>query len=660
MASGNDSNIRFVCVGLTDVGKVREHNEDNFLVAQLTPGKRGASGEVFQGPMQQKGLSLVVADGMGGAAAGEVASQMAVDGLYGELSGADLGGTVRSEENVIALLEGAIHKANEQIFRKGQESKDHQGMGTTMTAAMVLGDSLYLSQVGDSRGYLLRKGKLVQMTRDQSLIGQLIEEGTLTEEQAEKLGGKNIILQALGVEETLKIDSKRYDILRGDTLLLCSDGLSGMAPDAKLEEILASEPDLAKAAKKLIEAALAGGGKDNITCILARFEGEGLREPLSPLTDAERAGGTFRTPPPPKSNAGKNAVIATGAILAIAAAALFWPKAVILRVTAGPVAGTIKVAAAKDGGPEGFQEISVPFQPGALAEVKLPRGTKLDVSAEAPGFSVQSRVVDTNVDHREITETFKLVRIPASSADFVPPRHRGKPLGGVTIVLTPKEEQSASDKPLEVRDPPPAEFQSDFPAGKWEGKVARAGFLDAKVEFEAKSAEALTVSLPEMTESFGTLVATGLPEGAEVTVHEGEESLLEKPAVAVATRSTQPVQVRAVEVVVKATCKGYEFPDKRVKVEAGKDAQAPFGETKGKVTFKPGPVGASIALQPASGPKVTLVYEIDGKPPKGVSSFAPGTWKVTFTNADGVDSPPYDLVIEPGRILLDLDPATGK
>src|SRR5690349_923509 len=175
MASAQDSHIRFVCVGLTDVGRVREHNEDNFLVDMLATAKRGASGEVFSGPMQQRGLALVVADGMGGAAAGEVASQMAVDTLHGELSGADLGGTVRSEQNVIALLEGAINKANESIFRKGQESKEHQGMGTTLTAAVVLGDSLYLSQVGDSRGYLLRKGKLVQMTRDQSLIGQLIE-----------------------------------------------------------------------------------------------------------------------------------------------------------------------------------------------------------------------------------------------------------------------------------------------------------------------------------------------------------------------------------------------------------------------------------------------------------------------------------------------------
>jgi len=658
MASAKESNIRYVFVGLTDVGRVREHNEDNFLVDELSTVKRGTSGEVFTGSLGNRGLCLVVADGMGGAAAGEVASQMAVDIIHGEVSAADLGGTVRSEESVIAALEGAINKANDAIFKKGQDSKDHQGMGTTLTGSMVLGDSLYLSQVGDSRGYLLRKGKLVQMTRDQSLIGQLIEEGTLTEEQAEKLGGKNIILQALGVEESLKIDSKRYDLLRGDTLLLCSDGLSGMAPDARLEEILVSEPDLGKAARMLIDAANAGGGKDNITCILARFEGEGLREPLSPVTDAEKAGGSFRAPTLKKSNAGRNAVIATAAVLGIVGIALFWPKPVTLLVTAGPRAGTIRVAGAKEGGPEGFTEVSVPFQPATAVPIPLPKGKKFDVTVEAPGYKPQTHPgVSTEVDTREISESYTLVRIPATSADFVPSRYKGRALSREKVLLIPGEEQPAGDKPIEVLDPPPPEFREEFPAGKWSAKITRAGFLDGRAEFEAKSAEPLVVPLPDLTESFGTLVASGLPEGAEVTVFEGDEPLLEKPETVHVTRSTGAMQVRATEVVVKAVRKGYDFPDRRVKVEAGKEASAAFGDTKAKVSFK-GPAGGSLTLTPEGGQSVIYTFVDAGK--AVTRPMTPGTYKAVFRNPDGDESLPYELVVEPGRILQDLDAATGK
>ena len=644
MASGQDANIRFVCVGKTDVGRVREHNEDNFLVVDLAADKRGTSGELLTGPVGQRGLSLVVADGMGGAAAGEVASQMAVDMLHGEFKNADLGGTVRTEQNVIALLEGAINKANEAIFKKGQESKDHQGMGTTLTAAVVLGDSFYLSQVGDSRGYLLRKGKLVQMTRDQSLIGQLIEEGTLTEEQAEKLGGKNIILQALGVEESLKIDSKRYDVLRGDTLLLCSDGLSGMVPDPKIEEILAGEADLAKAAPKLIEAANAGGGKDNITCILARFEGEGLREPLSPLTDAERAGGSFHAPPPPKSKAGRNAVIGTAAILGIGAIVLLLPKDVQLKVTARPVAGTITVRGAAEGGPDGFQELKEPFQPDVPVVFKLKRGKRFEVVVEAPGYREQKRPVSTEVETIEVPEGFELVRIPAKSLDLVPPPYRGKPLSRVKARLVPSEKQKADDKPIEAKDDPAdPEFAKEFPAGKWEVRVERDGFQPGKAEFEAKSDEVARVDLHPLEESFGDLAATDLPPGAAVTVFDQEEGLLEKPAPVHATRSTGPLKVRATEVIVKAAREGYEFQPQRAKVEKDKETTVSFAGSKGIVHFQ-APDGGSLRLK---GPG-TVRIPFDGKPQR--RTVDPGTYKATYTKPNG-DEVEFEVVVEPGQIL---------
>jgi serine/threonine protein phosphatase PrpC len=663
MASGQESKVRFVCVGLTDVGRVREHNEDNFLVANLAGDKRGTSGEVLEGPVQQRGLALVVADGMGGAAAGEVASQMAVDMLHGEFKDADLGGTVRSEQNVIALLEGAINKANESIFKKGQESKEHQGMGTTLTAAVVLGDSLYLSQVGDSRGYVLRKGKLVQMTRDQSLIGQLIEEGTLTEEQAEKLGGKNIILQALGVEESLKVDSKRYDILRGDILLLNSDGLSGMVPDAKMEEILAAEPDMSKAAKKLIEAANAGGGKDNITCILARFDGEGLREPLSPLTDEERAGGSFRAPPPPKSKAGRNAVIATAAVLAVIGVVLFRPQPKKLYVNTVPVGGTVKVEGAAEGGPEGFEAQPQEFQAGQDVLFSLPKDKEFEVTVSAPGYVPGKRHVSTKVDTLEIRTTFELVRIPGKSLDLGPPPYKGKPLSRVKVKLFGREKQMPPDKFLEAEvkdDPASPEFPSTFPAGGWKYRAERNGFEPLEKDFEVKSEEAAVLAVDPMTEALGTLNATSLPPGATVTIFDEGESLLEKPAAVLATRSTGPQSVRATEVVVKATCEGYLFQDQRVQVEAKKEKEANFKANPGSLSFKGTPNGY-VVLTPVDMPgekKDTYRIMTNGQSKKGTP--APGTYKAAYTDPAKGDSVPYELKIQPGQLLQDLDAATGR
>jgi serine/threonine protein phosphatase PrpC len=662
MASGQGADVRFHCVGLTDVGRVREHNEDNFLVANLAAGKRGASGEALSGPVEQRGLALVVADGMGGAAAGEVASQMAVDMLHDEFKNADLGGTVRTEQNVIALLESAINKANEAIFRKGQESKDHQGMGTTLTAAVVLGDSLYLSQVGDSRGYVLRKGKLVQMTRDQSLIGQLIEEGTLTEEQAEKLGGKNIILQALGVEESLKIDSKRYDVLKGDTLLLNSDGLTGMVPDAKIEEILAGEPDLGKAAKKLIEAANAGGGKDNITCILARFEGDGLREPLSPLTDAERAGGSFHAPPPPRSKAGRNAVVATAAILGLVGAVLFWPKNKTVMIGVKPVDAQVSISEAVEGGGEGFKVDPQSCAAGQEATFKLPGGREYDVLVKAQGYVDGKRRISTKVDTAEIHESFELTRTPAKSLDVDPPLFKGKALGRVRVKFLPGENQLPADKPsldAEVKaEPTKPEFGETFPAGKWRYRAEREGFEPVEKEFEVTADEVKVLRIEEMKERTGDVGVIGLPEGATISVTEEGEPLLDSPAVVGPGGAPVPLPLRATSVVIKAAREGFQFQDKPYRVEAGKAQVVDFSDTKAQVSFK-GPANAQVALVPEGGSgSISFQIYTNGKSTK--KQAPAGHYKATFTSPDGVESPPYTLAIAPGQVLLDLDAATGK
>jgi serine/threonine protein phosphatase PrpC len=665
MATQN-TNVKFTAVGTTDVGKVREHNEDNFLAVDLGAAKRGGSGEVLAGTIQAKGLSLVVCDGMGGAAAGEVASQMAVDTLHDAFKNADLGGTVRAEADVIGLLETAIHKANEAIFKKGAESKEHQGMGTTLTASMVLGDSLYLSQVGDSRGYILRKGKLVQMTRDQSLIGQLIEEGTLTEEQAEKLGGKNIILQALGVEETLKIDSKRYDILRGDILLLCSDGLTGMVPDALIEEILNGEPDLKVAGKKLIDAANANGGKDNITCILGRFEGDGLREPLAPLTDAEKTGGAFHAPPPPKSKAGRNAVIGTAAVLAVVAGVLLWPKPVKVHVKVSPAPATLKVRGHTEDAKKAFPDKDYPVEGDGSLTIELPRGLQLEASVEKQGYLPypypDPRILDTNTKYDtldEIVATLNL--IPAQSVDFVPPVYGKKPLSRVKAKFIAMAVQAPIEEAFDIRDDREhPEFPSSLPmgkrfaAGKWKAKVSRDGFVEGEQEFEVASDKVVVVELNPLTEAFGTISVTDGPQGAAVTIFDGDDPLSEKPAEILATRSTAPLKARATEVTVRVAKPGHVFTDQRVKVEEGKEAKVTLLGQKATLSWNGGENGARVTMARTDRPGAGGgAFSFNAAGATDSKQLDPGTYKVTYIPSG--DRMNGELVLEPGQQASGVD-----
>ena len=315
---------RAAVVGVTDVGRVREHNEDNFLVMNRADGRRGDNAERVE--VQLDGaLLLVVCDGMGGAAAGEIASRMATDRMATELGGADFGNS--TPDQIAALMDKAVQLANTDIHDAAKQNPSQKGMGTTMTAAVVTPGRLFVSQVGDSRAYLLRKNLLNQLTKDQSLIGQLIEEGTLTEEEAEKLGGRNIVLQAVGVEENLRVDTKYWPLLRGDVLLVCSDGLSGMVKDARMKEILlAAGEDVGRAAKDLVAEANENGGRDNVTSIVARFDGEGLRPPMESAEggEMEKAGVAFKAPPPPEvENPMRRMGLVGLAVLAVIAALFF-------------------------------------------------------------------------------------------------------------------------------------------------------------------------------------------------------------------------------------------------------------------------------------------------------------------------------------------------
>src|SRR6185437_6624923 len=272
-----------VC-GRTDVGRTREHNEDAFIIADFSSRDAAAATPIPIVEQQRyvlgpRGALFMVADGMGGAAAGEVASAMAVEIVLGRMRIEWLGEPSVSAEGFMRSIKRATRSANEQIHTYATRHSEFRGMGTTATIAGVLGDTLYLAQVGDSRAYLVRNGVARQITKDQSLMQKLIEAGELTEEEAAHSDRRNIILQAIGPEAQIKVDLTHQPIRRGDTLVLCSDGLSGQMSAQDIAALVTSGRALRDVCDALIDRANAAGGPDNITVIVAQFEGSGLQPP---------------------------------------------------------------------------------------------------------------------------------------------------------------------------------------------------------------------------------------------------------------------------------------------------------------------------------------------------------------------------------------------
>jgi protein phosphatase len=281
--------------GRTDVGQVREHNEDNFLVADLTRKSRSLMESDREQQVGERGTVLGVCDGMGGAAAGEVASQLAVDIIYERLADGD---PPTNHNDIARRLVRAVEEAGVRIFNEARADRTRRGMGTTATVAALMDWRLFVAQVGDSRAYVLRGDRLVQVSRDQSLVNQLIEAGQLTEEEAETFEHNNIILQALGTAETVQVDLTYVDLCQGDLLLLCSDGLSGMIRADEIREVLINIREPLEACRELTERANRVGGHDNITCIIAIFEGPGL-----PAADAATTELAYKKYPLPERSA---------------------------------------------------------------------------------------------------------------------------------------------------------------------------------------------------------------------------------------------------------------------------------------------------------------------------------------------------------------------
>jgi PPM family protein phosphatase len=227
---------------VTDTGRQRDANEDTFL----------ARPPVF-----------AVADGMGGAQAGEVASRLAADAA----EAADRGDTAPE-----AYLRGIAEVANERIHAMAERDSAHSGMGTTFTAALVEEDEVSFAHVGDSRAYVFRDGELRMLTSDHSLVEELRRQGRLTDEQAEDHPQRSIITRALGPEPRVEVDTMTYRAQAGDVYLLCSDGLTTMVTDERIGEVLASSASLREAADRLVAEANEAGGRDNITVVAFRLE----------------------------------------------------------------------------------------------------------------------------------------------------------------------------------------------------------------------------------------------------------------------------------------------------------------------------------------------------------------------------------------------------
>jgi protein phosphatase len=268
--------------GRTDVGQVREHNEDSFVVVRIDDNERDVA-KLRTHDQGDRGTLLVVCDGMGGAAAGEVASSMAVDAIAAMMISdvkfdAPQGISDDDKQSLARKLREAARDANQRIFKEARENVARAGMGTTMTAALLWKKEAVIAQVGDSRCYVWRQGKLTQVTRDQSLVNQLLESGHITPEQAKFFEHSNVILQALGVQDEVEVQLSQVSVRKGDRFMLCSDGLVGVVTDEEIGEIVGSVADPEEAARLLIEMANAAGGPDNITVIVAHVAGE-LHEP---------------------------------------------------------------------------------------------------------------------------------------------------------------------------------------------------------------------------------------------------------------------------------------------------------------------------------------------------------------------------------------------
>jgi len=281
--------VRVSVCGRTHKGRVRKENQDSFLFVDLDGEAEADAGRSSIGPFQLKlgteGIVLLVADGMGGRAGGAKASSLAVSAVREAMKNGDQ--EVDDVEFPLRLRR-ALDAANEEIHEHARRDDGLRGMGTTATLAGLRDRAVYLAQVGDSRAYLVRGHQLARVTRDQSLVQDLIDSGVLDEQDAKNVRD-NRILQALGTSPDVAPALTWHDLRRGDVLLLCSDGLSRVVDDPEILEVVRGADDCLALCDQLISLANARGGPDNITVLVARVDGEGLDDAKSGGAVALRA-----------------------------------------------------------------------------------------------------------------------------------------------------------------------------------------------------------------------------------------------------------------------------------------------------------------------------------------------------------------------------------
>ena len=247
---------------ISDVGKKRQHNEDScILCAPEDP------------QLARRGYLFAIADGMGGASAGEHASRMALHTIVEELYAG-------SDGNIPDHLRTSVQSANLRIFQEAESNPEYHGMGTTVSSLVVMGDCAYVGHVGDSRIYLSRgRTEMVQVTEDHSLVAEQVRCGIISEEEARNHSLKNLITRAVGIKDDVQVDLSAFKLRRGDTMLICSDGLNNMVDDEDIALSLQME-HLQGAARVLVGKALESGGTDNITVALVRVMGAPPKEPI--------------------------------------------------------------------------------------------------------------------------------------------------------------------------------------------------------------------------------------------------------------------------------------------------------------------------------------------------------------------------------------------
>lgn len=273
----------------SDPGRTRSENQDCFLVADLGQREGGvllqADADPEQAPgaivrLGPRGILAVVADGMGGAAGGRIASHFAVAWTYRELQARLDGELPAGAAGVVAALRAAIQAANGRVHEQGRRTPVYAGMGSTMTAVAVLDGTYFAAQVGDSRAYVVRGGVSHRLTHDQSLVQQLVDAGAMTAEEALRSPHSSVLLQALGTSDSVAVELSREAVCRGDVLVLCSDGLYRVVSDDEIASAATSMPDPHALCVALVDLANLRGGPDNVTVVAARFDGDALPGPV--------------------------------------------------------------------------------------------------------------------------------------------------------------------------------------------------------------------------------------------------------------------------------------------------------------------------------------------------------------------------------------------